>query len=235
MLGMLGAPFRFVKAAWQMNNARKANNEKNKLDKEKKAEKILEIISRKPASFNVETKAERSYFEDWLGDFWITTHGGKYFVRTHNHLFCFKEEEMTKFCNHRDDHQNRQPLGRIRKLSPLDFCYQGKRCNYPDAEAAVKRGEALKGVTRRRLVALPPLAQEPLYDLNLPAIQPTETIQAVENAGADGMPLGQLAAIPIATVLIGFTLFRSVKALLKRFRTPKKGKASTSGNDNGIT
>merc|ERR1711964_889081 len=86
---------------------------------------------------------------------------------------------------------------------------------------------------RRRLVSLPLSTQESLY--GLPAIQPTETIHAVENAGAEGMPLGQLAAIPIATVLIGFTLFRSVKALLKRFRTPQKGKASTSGNDTGIT
>jgi len=85
---------------------------------------------------------------------------------------------------------------------------------------------------RRRLAALPLSTQEPLY--GQPAIQP-ETIHAVGNAGADGMPLGHVAAISIAIVLIGFTVFRSLKALLKRFRTPQKGKASTSGNDTGIT
>merc|ERR1711964_24599 len=103
------------------------------------------------------------------------------------------------------------------EVKNADFLAQARK-------AKVKIGKIRMDLNtaRRRLVSLPLSTQEPLY--GLPAIQPTGTIHAVENAGADGMPLGQLAAIPIATVLIGFTLFRSVKALLKRFEPPKKGR-----------
>merc|ERR1711964_325065 len=148
-----------------------------------------------------------------------------------------------EFCTHFGLALKRETVN-LKKLSAAEFLEEARN------QSAIVGGDKIErtqiGVSRgtfvaeimaqegfhRRLVALPPSTQEPLY--GLPAMQPTETIHAVGNAGADGMPLGQLAAIPIATVLIGFTIFRSFKALLKRFRTPKKGKASTSGNDTGI-
>merc|ERR1711900_156133 len=77
---------------------------------------------------------------------------------------------------------------------------------------------------RRRLVSLQkfPGFQESLCGHH--TIQPSETSHAVEYVEAcDGISLCKLAAVPIATVLIGFMLIPSLRvrlrALLKRFRT----------------
>jgi len=149
--------------------------------------------------------------------------------RTHKKLYFVLRTDKTVLKFNTSSDQNPFRKRRGGKLSHSEFLNMAIR------KKATIYGKSVEAVTksRRRLVALPLSTQEPLY--GLPAIQPTETIHAVGNAGAEGMPLGQLAAIPIAIVLIGFTLVRSFKALLKRFRTPKKGKASTRGNDNGIT
>jgi len=81
----------------------------------------------------------------------------------------------------------------------------------------------------RRLAALPSF-QEPLHH-----IPPSDTTHAVGYVENEGMTLGTLAAVPIATVLIGFTLISAVRALLRRFRKQEKRQDRTSYvyDDNG--
>merc|ERR1711964_128372 len=83
--------------------------------------------------------------------------------------------------------------------------------------------------SRRRLATLPDF-QEPLALLT---IQPSDTTHAVDNGEPEGMSLGTLVAVPVATVLIGFMLVSSVRALLKRFRKQEKRRERTSFDDNG--
>merc|ERR1711964_303846 len=84
----------------------------------------------------------------------------------------------------------------------------------------------------RRLVALPDFQEPP----GLPTIQPSDTTHAVDNGEPEGMSLSTLAAVPIATVLIGFMLISSVRALLKRFRKrqrQERERTSYDFDDNG--
>merc|ERR1711964_620121 len=113
------------------------------------------------------------------------------------------------------------------------YVFPGKNSDWKDAKKIrldLERPGNLEHLSeRRRLVALPDF-QEPL---GLPTIQPSDTTHAVDNGEPEGMSLGTLAAVPVATVLIGFMLVSSVRALLKRFRKQEKRRERTSFDDNG--
>merc|ERR1711964_320495 len=131
-----------------------------------------------------------------------------------------------------------QPMAGATEISPADFAKEMKKYLGKDKHRAILTNMHkdyddwifLKhSPESRRLVALPDF-QEPL---GLPTIQPSDTTHAVDNGEPEGMSLGTLAAVPVATVLIGFMLVSSVRALLKRFRKQEKRRERTSFDDNG--